>query len=209
MKIQGYLYIALIFLVCILTISAVSAADDSASDIISADDNELILEESISDDVSISSNENEELISENIDLDELDDSANEKQPLKDDDEEEEEIDFSQATIKVNDLHTVYGSSDRITFDLFVDDIQYDNITLAIHIRGTYSDMIYEEFKGKSGSNNGWVVGKNVNHDKYQVIVLPLNEDIYPSINPGYGELIVNRKFLYFLFYFIKNIPMLE
>ena len=83
MKIQRYLYIALIFLVCILTISAVSAADDSASDIISANDNEgLILDETISDDLSTSTIENDnELDLEDSNVDELDDTSNEKPAL--------------------------------------------------------------------------------------------------------------------------------
>ena len=52
--------LALIFIVTILSISAVSAADDTTDDIISADDGqELILDESIADDVSTSDNDND------------------------------------------------------------------------------------------------------------------------------------------------------
>ena len=52
--------LALIFIVIILSISAVSAADDTTDDIISADDGqELILDESIADDVSTSDNDND------------------------------------------------------------------------------------------------------------------------------------------------------
>ena len=58
MKNQRYFYLALIFILCMISISAVSAATDSASDITSANVNqELILEESIDDDVSTSINE--------------------------------------------------------------------------------------------------------------------------------------------------------
>ena len=49
MNIKRYLYILLIFLV-LVSLSAVSAADDAASDIIGADDGELILDEAIDDD---------------------------------------------------------------------------------------------------------------------------------------------------------------
>ena len=52
--------LALIFIVTILSISAVSAAEDTTDDIISADDGqELILDESIADDVSTSDNDND------------------------------------------------------------------------------------------------------------------------------------------------------
>ena len=52
--------LALIFIVTILSISAVSAADDTTDDIISADDGqELILDESIAADVSTSDNDND------------------------------------------------------------------------------------------------------------------------------------------------------
>ncbi len=58
---KNKIFIALIFIV-LLSITAVNAADDATSDIISADDNEeLILDENINSDVS-SANENEELI---------------------------------------------------------------------------------------------------------------------------------------------------
>ena len=56
MNIKRYIYIVLIFLV-LVSLSAVSAADDGASDIISAEDDELILDEAIDDDVS-SANDN-------------------------------------------------------------------------------------------------------------------------------------------------------
>ena len=67
--------LALIFIVTILSISAVSAADDTASDIISADCNdEIILDEAIDDDVS-SANDNydEEILSAENDLEPLGD----------------------------------------------------------------------------------------------------------------------------------------
>ncbi len=56
MNIKRYLYILLIFLV-LVSLSAVSAADDNANGIISVDDNdELILDEAIDDDVSSANN---------------------------------------------------------------------------------------------------------------------------------------------------------
>ena len=45
MRNKGYLFLVLIFLVCILSVSAVSAAEDLASDINTDDSQELILEE--------------------------------------------------------------------------------------------------------------------------------------------------------------------
>ena len=59
---KRYLHIILIFLVCMISISAVSAADDSLNEISEADDNqEVILEDSINEDV-LTNNENDELI---------------------------------------------------------------------------------------------------------------------------------------------------
>ena len=58
MKSKRYLYLVLILLALIISISAVSAADDTASDVIGADDNDgFILDESISDDVSTGNDE--------------------------------------------------------------------------------------------------------------------------------------------------------
>ena len=52
MKIKGHIYILLILLVCIISISAVSATDDTASDIISTNDNEeIVLDDNLNDDV--------------------------------------------------------------------------------------------------------------------------------------------------------------
>ena len=60
-------YLALILLVCIISISAVSAADDAASDILSANDNqELIMEETIHEDVSTNTDDNEKIILEKM-----------------------------------------------------------------------------------------------------------------------------------------------
>ena len=78
MKNQRYFFLVLIFLLCIISISAVSAATDSASDITSANVNqELILEESIDDDVSTSINEyDDELILEENNANALDSKSN-------------------------------------------------------------------------------------------------------------------------------------
>ena len=61
MKNKGYLFLVLIFLVCILSISAVSAADGLASDVNTDDSQELILEENIEETVSTSADDNQEL----------------------------------------------------------------------------------------------------------------------------------------------------
>lgn len=77
MNIKGYLYILLIFLV-LISASAVSAADEQTSDIISADDdNELILDEIIMDDVSTSDNDNEDIILDENNDDEILESGDE------------------------------------------------------------------------------------------------------------------------------------
>ena len=80
MEFKRYLYITLILLICLISISAVSAAEDTASDIISADDNEIILDEGIYD--ALSENDNDELILEQTDEGELD-SADDETALKD------------------------------------------------------------------------------------------------------------------------------
>lgn len=80
MKFQKYIYILLIFLFCMISISAVGAAEDVANGIISTNANDnLILEEAISDDVSIT-NEDNALFSEKTE--ELVDS-NDREALKD------------------------------------------------------------------------------------------------------------------------------
>ena len=77
MNIKGYLHILLIFLV-LISASAVSAADEQTSDIISADDdNELILDEIIMDDVSTSDNDNEDIILDENNDDEILESGDE------------------------------------------------------------------------------------------------------------------------------------
>ena len=82
MNIKRYMFIALIFLV--LTISAVSAADDATNDIVSADDNgEIILDEAIDDDVSNANDNYDELILEDSSEDGLVGSENDKPSLKD------------------------------------------------------------------------------------------------------------------------------
>ena len=54
MKLQKYMHIILILLICMISISAVSAAEDTANDIISTDTNDnIILDETIEEDVSI------------------------------------------------------------------------------------------------------------------------------------------------------------
>ena len=83
MKNKGYVFLVLIFLVCMLTISAVSAADDLSSDIDTNDHQEIILEEDdstgtgngetiLEEDVSASASGNNEITAEKKD------SANEK-----------------------------------------------------------------------------------------------------------------------------------
>ena len=107
MNIKRYLYILLIFLV-LVSLSAVSAADDAASDIIGADDGELILDEAIDDDVSGANNYDEELILETP-ADDLVGSENDATPLKE-----------GATGSFSDLNKLinedYSSNDTITLN---------------------------------------------------------------------------------------------
>ena len=109
MNIKRYLYILLIFLV-LVSLSAVSAADDNANGIISVDDNdELILDEAIDDDVSSANNNyDEELILETP-ADDLVGSENDATPLKE-----------GATGSFSDLNKLinedFSSSDTITLN---------------------------------------------------------------------------------------------
>ena len=80
MKNKGYIFSALIFLVCILSISAVSAADDIANDINADENQELNLEESNSD-VSTSNNDIEELTTEENIKEDTSGNNNDKQEL--------------------------------------------------------------------------------------------------------------------------------
>ena len=109
MNIKRYLYILLIFLV-LVSLSAVSAADDNANGIISVDDNdELILDEAIDDDVSSANNNyDEELILETP-ADDLVGSENDATPLKE-----------GATGSFSDLNKLinedFSSNDTITLN---------------------------------------------------------------------------------------------
>ncbi|MBE6513162.1 MAG: hypothetical protein E7Z75_08495, partial [Methanobrevibacter olleyae] len=109
MNIKRYLYITLIFIV-LVSLSAVSAADDNANGIISVDDNdELILDEAIDDDVSSANNNyDEELILETP-ADDLVGSENDATPLKE-----------GATGSFSDLNKLinedYSSNDTITLN---------------------------------------------------------------------------------------------
>ena len=77
MKNKNYLYFALIFLVLIISVSAASAAEDAASDIISADNNdELILEDIINED--FSAIDDEELVLDENNANAVGDSNDEK-----------------------------------------------------------------------------------------------------------------------------------
>ena len=214
MKIQRYLYIALLFFVCILTISAVSAADDSASDIISANDNEPILEESINDaqtntndnelksgeninaDVSMSNNNNEEPILEDTYLDELDDNVNEKPALSEGESglssDTSGIDYENARIDVNDLTTEYGSGDKLLFNLTSNGINYDGVPININIRYESIDLIELGYGGYTGENNGWTV--TLRPGRYQAVlsVLDAGEII---VGPAYATIIVTSKLI--------------
>ncbi len=58
MKNKNYIYFALIFLLLMLSVSAVSASEDVSEDVIGADNNEeIILEESINEDASSTKDE--------------------------------------------------------------------------------------------------------------------------------------------------------
>ena len=109
MNIKRYLYILLIFLV-LVSLSAVSAADDNANGIISVNDNdELILDEAIDDDVSSANNNyDEELILETP-ADDLVGSENDATPLKE-----------GATGSFSDLNKLinedFSSNDTITLN---------------------------------------------------------------------------------------------
>ena len=109
MNMKRYLYILLIFLV-LVSLSAVSAADDNANGIISVDDNdELILDEAIDDDVSSANNNyDEELILETP-ADDLVGSENDATPLKE-----------GATGSFSDLNKLinedFSSNDTITLN---------------------------------------------------------------------------------------------
>ena len=135
MDLKRYMFIVLILLVCMVSISAVSAVDDATDDIISADNEEIILDEAIDDDVS-SANDNydDELILEDAGADNLVGNANEETPIKD-----------SATGSFSDLNKLinedYSSNDTITLSgnyKFTDGD--DDYTVGIHIsRGVTID----------------------------------------------------------------------
>jgi len=221
MKIQRYAHLVLILLICMLTISAVSAAEDSASNIISADDNEPILEESINDaqtntnknelkseesineDVSISTNNDEEPILEDTYVDELDDNVNEKPALSEGESGSssgtDEIDYANARIDVNDLTTVYGSGDKLIFNLTSNGVTYDNAYARIYVRYEHIDLIVGEndkIWALSGENNGWglnIISGVLYPGRYQIVLIPSNPNNGIQGQPAHATLIISTK----------------
>ena len=107
MKLEKYLYLVLILLICLISISAVSAANDSESDIISADENEeLFLEESVNDDVINDNNYDDEVILEENDELALD--IDEKPALGE---------GETTTGSFTDLNTTINGNDNDTINL--------------------------------------------------------------------------------------------
>ena len=79
MNLKRYMFIVLILLLCMISVSAVSAADNDASGVIINNDNGLALDECINDDV-LSSND-DEIISDDSNVDGLVGSANDNEAL--------------------------------------------------------------------------------------------------------------------------------
>ena len=110
MRNKGYLFLVMIFLVCILSMSAVSAADDLASDVNTDDSQELILEENIEETVSTSAEDNQELTAvANVDSD----SANTKLETSAKVSEKSKVAAKASSKKKTDFKTVKkGSKDK-------------------------------------------------------------------------------------------------
>ena len=113
MRNKGYLFLVMIFLVCILSMSAVSAADDLASDVNTDDSQELILEENIEETVSTSADDNQELTAvANVDSD----SANTKLETSAKVSEKSKVAAKASSKKKTDFKTVKkGSKDKAMF----------------------------------------------------------------------------------------------
>lgn len=112
MRNKGYLFLVLIFLVCILSVSAVSAAEDLASDINTDDSQELILEENIGETVSTSADDNQELtaVSDNVD----DSTGNTKLETSTKVSEKSKVAAKADSKKKTDFKTIKkGSKDKV------------------------------------------------------------------------------------------------
>ena len=116
MKNKKYLYLIVFLLLCILSISAVSAADD-ASDTVSVDtDQDIILEENIQEDV-IGTNENEEIISDTTSGADALSESQETSISSNDDE-----DVLGATKSFKDLYnSIYANGEFTTADITLTD----------------------------------------------------------------------------------------
>ncbi|MDO5819277.1 MAG: peptidoglycan-binding protein [Methanobrevibacter sp.] len=176
MKNQRYFFLVLIFILCIISISAVSAATDSASDIVSANDDQmLILDESIDDDVSTSINDDELILEEN-NANALDSKSNiettnidEKNSQCGDNEiltapNAKNFTDLNRTINGNNNATIY-LNDEFTYDSSYDSILIEgiNINRTVTIEGNHHTINGNNearmFHIQSGGN---VTIKNIN-----------------------------------------------
>ena len=135
MKLQKYIYILLILLFCMISISAVSAADETANDVISTDTNDnIILDETINEDVSNANDNNDEIISEEIEDLDLD-GVGEKSTLKEG--------GTSPTGSFSDLNTAINGN------------SYNEIKLT-------SNYTYKDSEGgDSGFKDGIAIGRNL------------------------------------------------
>ena len=148
MKSKRYLYLVLILLAFIISISAASAADDTVNNIISANaNNEITLDESISDDVST---DNDELILDESDQTVLEDSE-EKTTLKDGSSAGTFTDLNKLINEDYAENTTIYLSNNYTYDSAT--ASDENYRSGIKI--THDLTIY-------GNNNRWITqGKNI------------------------------------------------
>ena len=165
MKSGKFLFLAIIFLVSLVCISAVSAADEAVSDVIADTNDETVLQESI-DDADLGDSENDELgESDEIALDDADETT-----LKDDSSPgtfadlDEAINGNDNTEITLDSNYLYEGGDKfldginITRDLTIDGnghiIDGNNQSSIFTISGTnvtINNLIFRNANGYRGS----------------------------------------------------------
>ena len=110
---KRYFYFALIFIICMISISVVSAADDSTDDISADDNQEIILEEDINQDQLTSTDENEKISSEDNTKEKLDDSSDKELKETNKVSEKAKIATKSSSKKTSTFKTVSkGSKDK-------------------------------------------------------------------------------------------------
>ena len=172
MKNKKFAYLAFLFIVCIINISAVSAAEDSTSDIISADNAEnLFLEENINEDVI--ANNNEELhLEENNEENAVLDEGNENENYTESSAKVTlDITAVDTSINITAVDIIYGEEAVINFTVKDNQGNGLNGNLKVNIAGMNKTVPVE-------NGFGSITIANLNAGRHNIIANYLPNESY-------------------------------